>query len=203
MIHTARFAPICALVMLALLPAWAFAWKSGDETTCPVTGRYSNAEYLFSVTLPGNLKGCPDSPVGMSDHGVLVRIGTDSSIDVFASYNALFFESIDAAADWEVENLTKASAPGSFQLRSRTRQTLGGLRAIRIVANYRKADTNADEAADITVALRAVKGQESLGKYWISYVVSLASPAHDFPSQRQLLDRILKSWATRPPAQSE
>jgi hypothetical protein len=192
MIHTARFSPICALVMLALIPAWALAWKSGDETTCPVTGRYSNAEYLFSVTLPGNLKGCPDSPVGMSDHGVLVRIGTDSSIDVFASYNALFFE-----------NLTKASAPGSFQLRSRTRQTLGGLKAIRIVANYRKADTNADEAADITVALRAVKGQESLGKYWISYVVSLASPAHDFPSQRQLLDRILKSWATRPPAQSE
>jgi hypothetical protein len=132
---------------------------------------------------------------------VLIRIGTDSSINVFASYNALSFETIEEAANWEVENLTKRSAPASLRLRSRTHRALGTLEAVRIVAEYRDVNTNADQTADITVALRSVKGHEGLGKYWISYVVSPAAPVNDYPARRQVLDVILSSWATRPVAQ--
>src|SRR5450631_3531198 len=121
MLHVLRLAFVLGVVALGVLPVSASAWVVGDEATCPAVGRYINSEYAFEVTIPRDLRGCPDSPVGMSDHGVLIRLSNDSSIDIFESYNALTFQTIDEAADWEINMLAKRSALDSFVLRSRTR----------------------------------------------------------------------------------
>jgi hypothetical protein len=189
---------VLVLLLLGGASQHANAWITGDETTCPAVARYKNDEYAFQIKIPGQLRGCPDSPVGMSDHGVLIRLSSASSVDAFASYNVLTFQTVEEAVDWEIENLTKASASKSFVLRSRTSGTLGSLKAERIVADFRDSSTGVAKRADVTVALRSANNQSGLGQYWLSYMVSMVTPAEEYPSRRKALEAILGSWETLP-----
>jgi hypothetical protein len=193
--YRARF---LALLLLDVVSRHANAWITGDEMTCPAVASYKNDEYAFQLKIPGQLRGCPDSPVGISDHGVLIRLSSKSSVDAFASYNVLTFQTVEEAVDWEIDNLTKASASDSFVLQSRTSATLGSLKAERIVADFRDPSTGVAKRADVTVALRSAKDKSGLGLYWLSYMVSMVAPAQEYPSRRQVLDAILGSWETLP-----
>jgi hypothetical protein len=80
------------LLLLVIASQHAHTWTTGDEITCPAVPSYKNNEYAFEFKNPTHLRGCPDSPVGMSDHGVLIRLSSGSSADAFASYNVLTFQ---------------------------------------------------------------------------------------------------------------
>jgi hypothetical protein len=189
---------VLVLLLLGVPSLHANAWITGDEMTCPLVAHYKNDEYAFQLKIPRQLRGCPDSPVGMSDHGVLIRLSSESSVDAFASYNVLTFQTVEEAVDWEIANLTKASAAKSFVLRTRTSGMLGSLKAERIVANFRDSSTGVAKRADVTVALRSANNQSGLGQYWLSYMVSMVAPAEEYPSRRKVLDAILGSWETLP-----
>jgi len=109
------------------------------------------------------LKGCPDSPVGMSDHGVEFRAGPSGLLDVFGSFNALFHKNADEAADFEFLAIQGQAVARSIKVVSRRYIKLGGLDAVRLVIHYqRKADERA-AVWDASVTIRGEKGCESSG----------------------------------------
>jgi hypothetical protein len=182
--------------LLALALTWALpghAWEEGDQETCPARGRYVNA-YGFSVTLPDGLKGCPNSPVGMSDHGVEIPLDPQRQrvIDVFASYNVLLHETVAEAVTDDLDSFRENAELTAVKLVSRTSFRLGGLAAERLVLRYRVKATGMEMISDSSSALRSVIKASAEPSH--AYRVSLTTPANRYAADRLVLEQILASW---------
>jgi hypothetical protein len=170
------------------------AWDQDDEGKCPASGVYENRFHGFQVTIPDGLKGCPDSPVGFTDHGVLIAIDLPSgrAIDCFAAYNAPMYENARAAADADLDYLRGSAAPGSVNVVSRRQTRLGTLPAERLVVRYKGATDGVERVQDSIHALRpSPKGQDTLSR---EYTVSLDGRTEAYRNDVSILERVLKSW---------
>jgi len=181
---------------LAFAMAWAVpgqAWEDGDEEKCPLRGHYVNY-YGFTVTLPDGLKGCPNSPVGMSDHGVEIPLDPQRQrvIDVFAAYNATLDETVADSIARTIDSFREDKAVTGLRVISRSASRLGGLRAQRLVLRYRLKETGVEMVFDSSDALRSVIKPFSEPSH--SYRVSLITPAKFYKADRRVLEQVLASW---------
>lgn len=190
------------LIVFGLLLAVAVparAWVPGDQRTCPARGSYKDSDYGFEITVPVGLHGCPNSPVGMSDHGVMIPVAKGGgAIEAYAAYNVLFWQTPNEAADGIIKWAAMGAVPGSVTVRSRVRGVLGGLPAIRLVVQYERARDHLLWTEDATVALRATKSQATSGAPDLLYIVDLDTPATEYRAERAPLEAVLHSWKQQP-----
>jgi len=186
-----------AQILIAVACTSAVAWEKGDETKCPQRGTYQNG-YGFRVAIPMGLRGCPNSPVGMTDHGVAIPLDSlgNRSIDVFGAYNAALFGSIREATDSSLDYLRNNTKYEHITVIRRIRTRLGGLEAERTIIGYRMRDSGVEMTSDSTEALRCV-GKCQYGPSH-TYAVTLTSPAATYPTDRKLLESLLQSWKKQP-----
>ena len=108
----------------------------------------------FEVRIPEGLIGCPNSPIGMTDHGVVIPLlehSPQGELEVYAAYNALFFRNPAEAVGSDIDWLRQEEAQsGSVAVVSRRGTRLGPLKAIRTVVRYR---TKTDGIEMVTRAL--------------------------------------------------
>jgi hypothetical protein len=179
---------------LAATPSAANAWNEGDQNICPGRDLYDNSYYGFEVRIPKGLKGCPNSPVGMPDHGVQFRTSRGGTLDAFASFNALFHKNANDSADFELEVIQGEAIAGSVQMVSRQHTKLGGLDAVRLIAHYRRKTDQRAAVWDVTVAVRGEKGCQSSGSCPLEYAVLLSSDEAAYSADRIVLREVLMSW---------
>ena len=175
----------CLIALLLLLAATAKGWEPGDEQKCPAAGPYSNT-YGFSIKIPLGLKGCPNSPVGLSDHGVAFEVGPPSHgvIEAYGGYNILYEDASEAADS--MLNYLKTHEK-EVKLRSRGETHLDKLDAIRQITNYVR-----DGVAMVRDETDAVSKEEGAEGY--DYAVSLTTTAAAYSKEVKMLETVLKSW---------
>lgn len=183
--------PAFLLALFVATPGWA--WEPGDEVKCPARGSYVNP-YGFSVEIPRGLNGCPNSPVEMSDHGVIIPLDAtgQGTVEVYAGYNALLHETVRDAIDTAIETTRNDAKPGSVAILSRSRTRLGGLKAERVVLRYKIKGSEAEVIRDSTEALRAVIKPDSEPSH--HYSLTLSTTPNRYEADRAILDRVRKSW---------
>lgn len=186
---------LIAFLVTVSLPATALAWQDGDEAKCPARGTYRNADYRFRVRIPAGLSGCPNSPVGMSDHGVYVPIagkGVPRSIEAFAAWETFGHATPVAAAEQAIEAAREDAASGTFTASAPRAGRLSGLASARVVLRYTDAESGRAVVRDDTYVLRpAAPGKDASAR---AYILSLVTTPEDYDADRAVLDRVLASW---------
>jgi len=186
---------LLAFLLAVSLPTTALAWQDGDESKCPARGTYRNADYRFRVRIPVGLSGCPNSPVGMSDHGVYVPLagkGVPRSIEAFGAYETFDHATPTAAAVQGVESAREDAAPGTFMAESPRTGRLSGLASARVVVRYTDRETGRAVVRDDTYVLRpAGPGKGGIAR---AYIVSLVTTPEDYEADRAVFEKVLASW---------
>jgi len=187
------------LVGLALCtPAWA-DWTQEDEGQCRATGLFVNSWYGFSVPIPPGLHGCPNSPIEMSDHGVIIPLSQkleDGHIECYAAYNVLFYKNAAESAKVDSDNLAERAAAHSILVMRRTKTHLGDLPAVRTVTRYVDKKSGVSMTRDLTTAVRHVTPSDPLPSH--EYSVVMAVPTAQYARDVSILHLILAKWATGP-----
>jgi hypothetical protein len=183
---------VLLIALLPLVTAAAADWQPGDEHKCPAAGLYGNP-YGFSVEISRGLKGCPNSPVGMSDHGVAFRLPPPSRgvVEAYGGYNAALYQDASEAADSMVDYLKTQHK--EVKLRSRVEVHLDNLDAVRQIVDY--VHDGVAMVMDQTQATR--KGDRGIG---YDYAVSLTTTAAAYSEDKKVLETVLKSWKAHAPA---
>jgi hypothetical protein len=182
---------LTAGVIALLTTASALGWEPGDETKCPAAGEYNNM-YGFSIHIPLGLRGCPNSPVGMSDHGVSFGLAPPShgAIDVYGGYNGPLYQDASESAESTFSYLKGREE--EVKLRSRVETHLGRLHAIRQVIEFRRGGVIMIE--DDTEALTG--GSNGID---FDYAVTLTTRSADYPTDLKVLKAVLASWKAESP----
>jgi len=177
--------------LLVALPATA--WEEGDAQKCPATGLYTNSYYGFRVRIPDGLRGCPNSPVWLSDHGVFIPLdGPRRSLEAYAGYNAVLFESPDLAATNSLEWVEDRAVKGSVVVDLRSAVTVSGLKGVRLVVRYVDRESQVPMIQDKVHLLRSITTGVSVPSH--EYCVSLVTTAESYSTDRKLLEELLSSW---------
>ena len=183
--------------MIGLLsaPSVGQAWEPGDERRCPARGAYANG-YGFRITLPPGLHGCPNSPVGMSDHGVAIPLDAARTrvIEAYAGYNATPYRNVHRAVSATLAFMGEYAECRPWVLLSRRRTRLGGLAAERVVLRCGPRGSGTALIHASTEALRRVTAGAAPSH---TYSVSLSTTAEHYSEDRALLRQVLASWQTR------
>jgi hypothetical protein len=182
-----------------VLFVWSFAsiarvdaWRPGDENLCPATGTYVNDYYGFQVRIPAGLKGCPNSPVGLSDHGVAIPLDEHGSIECFAGYNGPLYHKINDAFHGTLDSIRDQAVDRSVAIVLRRHTKLDGLWADRVVVRYIDKVSNVEMVEDSIIAMRSINKELPVPSHL--YIISLVTTARLYPQDRDTLENLLVSW---------
>jgi hypothetical protein len=183
-------------VVILLLPFAANAWTAGDEERCPARGPYENADYGFRVTLPAKASGCPNSPVGMSDHGVTVPLPEyGGEIEVFAAYDIEKWE-LKEASESVLSWLRQAAKDEKVEIVSQAQTKLGDLPAIRTVTLYTDSRDGIRRIDDGVVAVRNIAGRQYNPVVLYSIHITVRQGRYD--ASRSTFEKLLRTWQLTP-----
>jgi len=171
-------------------------WANED---CIAVGRYVNHWYGFVIQIPRGLHGCPNSPIGMSDHGTWIplRSSMDRGIECYAAYNAMFHQTVDDAMEDDLGWITTDIAvPGSVQVIRRSRSKLGTLPAARVVLVYLSRKSGTAVVEDRTSALRSINRKYEAPSH--EYSVTLHSTPAAYGQDLSILEEVLRTWHIGP-----
>lgn len=160
-----------------------------EEYGIPYRNRYSNYVYAYSVEIPRGLVGYSD-PDPLPKHGIGITLSKQSNsyLWVDGSYNALFLESLDAAADQHLEWLADEGTDIEMLRREKTR--LGKLPAMRLAARYKSLATGEMWVQDLVVAFRPYEDDER----GIIYTLGLVAPESSYQEDVAVLQMVAAGW---------
>ena len=156
------------------------------------TGNYNNYEYGYALRIPRGLVGV-SPPAPLPQHGIKISLtqNHDAYITADASLSAVDYPSLDAAVDYDVEEDRKTKS--DFEVLSRTRERLGTLGAIRVVARYKSAGSTSPLISETITAIRKAKRPEE----GVLYTTSLVTPEQRYPNDGKVFSSIVRSWRLR------
>jgi hypothetical protein len=162
-------------------------------------GRYTNFDYAYSVLVPEGMMGATD-PAPSPQHGFGIDLMHPTTTDwtgqkgfpdaylyVDGHYNSADLASPDEAMQESLKFLNEKF--GHTRLLRKTPTRLGGLRALRFVASYRKSGEEMIE--DEIVAFRKKEDD-------IVYSIDLTTPVSRYPRDKSLVTQMQKSWLADP-----
>jgi len=154
-------------------------------------GRYFNHNYGYSVFLPSGLIGTSDPPP-LPQHGFGITLSRNPSayIWVDGSFNAADWASLDEAIDYRLDTIKERE--GNSEVLSRISTRLHRLPAIRFTVRYKGPSTGEPIVEDVIIAIR--KRRRDVG---IVYATGLTTPESRYPKDKELLNRLLKTWRIR------
>lgn len=186
-----RWLPACAIALLAgtavgAEPCGRFPSPGFDGPDMQrVKGRYSNAQYRYSVDVPAELAAYAE-PAPQPDHGFGIVLAWEprAYLDVDAMYDTLEWKTAVVAANqslaWTRESSTQVLAHARVPAR------LGTLRALRQVVRHRCAGLRDVYVDDAVTAVDAKEG--------VVYKVALTTTLARYRQDRAEMDRVLATW---------
>jgi hypothetical protein len=201
---------LLSTMLVAAQPGISEPRPTGGAEECPdkvtYTGRFDNS-FGFSAIIPEGYKGSWNSAICvktnskegctcMGDHGRFIPLGKRSGIDIYATYNAVPYETLSEAVDSHIDYAKERAKKGSVKVIRRFSTRLDTFRAERIILRFVDKESSLRMIEDSVDALRSViKGYDSIPSH--HYIVSLSTPEADYESHRKVLEQVLKSWKKR------
>jgi hypothetical protein len=153
----------------------------------PVTGRYSNYDYAFSVSVPNGITAFRNrAPFPNHGFGIDISKSQQSYLWIDASYNGLEWKSFDDAIKANLEFLRREGA-AEVKLTEQSSTYLSRLRAVRFVAKYNLSGK--PMAQESILAFRREKNKEE-----IVYSINLRTPTNRFERDRALVAEMQSTW---------
>jgi hypothetical protein len=171
-------------------------WTQEDQSQCRATGLFVNHWYGFSVPIPEGLHGCPNSPVEMSDHGVIIPFlenEKDRYIECWAAYNSMFYKTAAEPAAADAQAVSERAVATSLVVVRKAKAHLGDLPAVRTLTRYIDKRTGVKMVRDVTLALRRMTKTDPLPSH--EYSVIMVVPAAQYAHDAKILDKLLAKWA--------
>lgn len=196
--------PVSACVIIFILffsMALAKEVKASDQDTryddVEFKGRYSNANYLFSFSIPEGFI-CLGNPAPNPNHGCGIRLSENPKRYIWTdgSYNAVDEPSISSWLDWLIEHRQEKGS--ELSILERKPCLLGGIDAERAVFTYKSKDQKEAVIEDVVVSFRTVEGYGE-----IVYTVGLISSASHYKNDKTLIEQIISSWTNDPPQEEK
>ena len=163
-------------------------------------GRYSNYDYAYSVQIPDGMIGFGSC---LTNHGFGINLADPTSrlwleqaksgifprsyLSVDASYNALFWQSLNQAAKSNLEYL-KEDGAFNIELVNKTRIRLSSLPAIRLVLKY-------DESGETMVKVLVIAFRRQGD---IVYTLDLTTTALRYDKDNESLSRLQRTLVLQP-----
>jgi hypothetical protein len=169
------------------------AGSAGESGEIQYKGRYSNPNYGFSVSIPGQLEGTSPSPP-LPQHGIRVMLSAtqaEAHVWVSGSYNSAEYPSLQEAANATLSYLKKDSA--DLQVVEQRPTVLGGLKSVRLIVKYISKTSGDLLIWDELIALRRRK--EETG---IVYEMGLITTESRYSIDKKTFDDMIKSWRLHP-----
>ncbi len=159
-------------------------------------GRYTNVNFLYSVTIPLGLK-CLSTPPPAPHHGCGIDLSKEPKayLWVDGGYKALDRVSSEDALREAVDSLLQEGT--EMLVLKRVSTQLGDLQAERLTVRYRKAGEVEATVKDVVMSLRIVKNYGD-----IIYTLGLESPEARFAKDDEVFEAILSSWTNELPSES-
>ena len=153
--------------------------------------RHSNSEYGYSVLIPKGLKTRTDPPP-LPQHGFRISLSTEAGcfIWVDGSYNTFDWVNLQEAVDSHLEWL-KQEGTDYVKIRESSVR-LGRLQALRSIVRYKSSTTGKWMLQDLVLALRERKSEVG-----ILYTCGLKTLESRYPKDKELFEKIIKSWELR------
>ena len=169
-------------------------WKKGDENKCPASGPYINSWYGFQIEIPTGMTGCPNSPVFMSDHGVLIPLVPAKTrwIECYAGYNGPLYSTVEEAVDSTIDWLKENARPESLEIKSRLYLLLDGIKAERVLIQYTDKESGVVIIKDTIELLRSIIKENAAPSH--QYSLSLFTTPDHYASDHVLFEQVIKSW---------
>lgn len=170
----------------------------GEEKEAVFRGTYVNYVYGYSVEIPAGMVGIGATPPA-PQHGFGIDLDRPRSIAwmsvpglaksylyVDGSYDSLEWGRPEAAAAAHLRYLRGEKT--DLRVLSRTTTSLGGLRAVRVVAGYEEGGV--EMVSDEVVAVGGEAGAV--------YTLSLSTPQLTYETHRPVLEALIKGWCLQP-----
>ena len=184
-----RWLAACACALLAgtataTEPCGRFP-SPGLEGLQRVKGRYSNAQYFYSVDVPAELAAYTE-PAPQPDHGFGIVLSWEprAYLDVDAMYDTLEWKTAAVAANQSLAWTRESSTQVLSHARAPAR--LGALRALRQVVRHRCAGLGDVYVDDDVIAVDAKEG--------VVYKVALTTTQARYRQDKAVMDRVLATW---------
>lgn len=188
-----KFLALC--LMLSALSAQA---DESVQTDCRMRGMYTNDVYGFSVIIPLDHVACPNSPLGMQEHGLVVELSDDwiRNIEAYAGYNSRDYVDLQDVAEGAKDILDDDLPRDSIKELSRNSTHLGGLPATRIVMRFPGGDNSGPMIQDEVSALRKVIPGTNVPSHF--YSLRLVTQEAHYVEDRRIFEKMLASWRELP-----
>lgn len=165
-------------------------------------GRYENHVYGYSVQIPAGMRGAGATPPA-PQHGFGIDLDNPRStawkdardfpksyLYVDGSYNSVEWKRLEDAADAQVGYLREGGR--EVRVRGRKRTSLGGLPALRVVAQYEERGRRM--VYDAVFAFRV----EEDGEASVVYTLALITPLSRYERDRPVLEEMRAAWHLQP-----
>jgi len=164
------------------------------QTDCRMRGMYSNDFFGFSVVIPLDHVACPNSPMGMPEHGLVVELSPDwqSNIEAYGGYNSAAYVNLHDVAEGTWDLLDEELAEKSVTKISESSAHLGKLPAIRVVLRFNAGENKTPMIQDEIAALRPVIPGLSLPSHF--YRLTLTTPQDRYNKDLPVFEKVLGSW---------
>jgi len=186
-------AGVVALLLLGTAQGPSFVL--GEEpVSCHLAGGFSSS-YGFRLVIPRGHQAVPSAVLG--DHGVIISLGAEGSkavgtMEFYGAFNALFYRTPEDAADAHVAWLREHAAQQAATVLSTKQTAVRGIRGVRVVTTYRKAESRLEMVSDEIEMLRSREGGDRLGDVPdYHYTFGLTAPASQYPAGKRLFERVL------------
>ncbi|MBV8855606.1 MAG: hypothetical protein JOZ02_01475 [Acidobacteria bacterium] len=170
----------------------------GEGKDAVFEGAYRNFPYGYSVEIPAGMVGLGSTPPA-PQHGFGIDLDNPRSprwpqeaefpksyVYVDGSYNSLEWEGLGDAVNFGLRCLRKEGK--NVRVRSRTKTSLGGLRAVRVVALY-------EQGGEAMVSDEVVSIDDETG---VVFTLGLSTPLPKYERDRPALEALRKSWCLQP-----
>jgi hypothetical protein len=174
------------------LTANGIASASDVKGEIEVKGVYSNIDYAYSVKVPEGVIGF-QAPPPSPNHGFGFPVEKTGNLWVDASYDSLYWETPEVAAEASIGYLNEEAESGVQEI-ERVTMRLGSLPALRLVIKY--TDKSGTEIAEILIrAIRKSKYKDNVG---IVYTIGARVPAFQLEGVGPVIDKIIESFQLLP-----
>jgi hypothetical protein len=177
---------------LFIITAIGIASASDVQGEIEAKGLYSNIDYAYSVKVPDGVVGF-QMPPPFPNHGFGFPVEKTGNLWVDASYDSLYWETPEAAAEASIRYLKKEAVAGVQEIERETTR-LGSLPAVRLLLKY--TDKKGTEMAEISImAIRKSKYKDNGG---IVYTIGARVPALQIEGVIPVIDKIIESFQLLP-----
>lgn len=165
-------------------------------------GRYENSVYGYSVRIPAGMVGAGSTPPAPR-HGFGIDLDNPRStawkearafpksyLYVDGSYNSIGWRRLEDASDAQLGYLREDGR--GVRVRGRTRTSLGGLPALRVVAHYEQGGERM--VYDAVFAFKVEEG----GAASVVYTLALSTPLSKYERDRPVLEEVRAAWHLQP-----